>query len=108
LAEKLVGHELVGRQKTVAVESIHWGFGALAGAAYGAVAEYYPAATAQDGAGFGMALASLTHETALPAMGLSPDPADQTLRERTSEMTTHVVYGMVTETVRRVVRRMLG
>ena len=108
LAEKLVGHELAGRQKTVAAESIHWGFGALAGAAYGAVAEYYPAATAKDGAGFGMALASLTHETALPAFGLSADPADQTLRERTSEMTTHVVYGMVTETVRRVVRRMLG
>jgi putative membrane protein len=108
LAEKLAGHELVGTEKTVAVETIHWGFGALTGAAYGALAEYYPQATAKDGAGFGMALTSLTHGAALPAMGLSAEPEDQTTRERTSEMATHVVYGMVTETVRRFVRKMLG
>jgi putative membrane protein len=107
LADKLAGHHLVGAEKTAAVEAIHWGFGALTGAAYGALAEYYPTATAKDGAGFGMALASLTHETALPAMGLSAEPEDQTARERSSEMATHVVYGMVTETVRRTVRKLL-
>jgi putative membrane protein len=108
LAEKLVGRELVGTQKTTAVETVHWGFGALTGTAYGALAEYYPQATAKDGAAFGMALTSLTHGTALPALGLSADAHEQTTRERTSEMATHVVYGMVTETVRRVVRKTLG
>jgi putative membrane protein len=107
LAERLAGHELVGTQKEVATEAIHWGFGALTGAAYGALAEYYPAATTKDGAGFGMALSSLTHGTMLPAMGLGAEPQEQTVRERTSEMATHVVYGVVTETVRRVVRKML-
>jgi putative membrane protein len=107
LVEKFAGHELVGPQKEVATEAIHWGFGALTGAAYGALVEYYPAANAKDGAGFGMALSSLTHGTALPAMGLSAEPEEQTARERTSEMASHVVYGVVTETVRRVVRRML-
>jgi putative membrane protein len=108
LAEKISGHELATTQKAVAVETIHWGFGALAGAAYGALAEYYPQATAKDGAGFGMALTSLTHGTTLPALGLSAEPEEQTTRERTSEMATHVVYGMVTETVRRTVRKILG
>lgn len=108
LVDKLAGHHLEGTEQTVAVEAIHWGFGALTGAAYGALAEYYPSATAKDGAGFGTALASLTHGTALPAMGLSAEPEDQSVRERTSEMATHVLYGMVTETVRRVVRKMLG
>ncbi len=108
LSERVAGHELVGRQKEVAAEAIHWGFGALTGAAYGALAEYYPAATTKDGAGFGMALSSLTHGTVLPAMGLASEPEEQTARERTSELATHVVYGVVTETVRRVVRRMLG
>ena len=107
LAERFAGHELAGPQKEVATEAIHWGFGALTGAAYGALVEYYPAANAKDGAGFGMALSSLTHGTALPAMGLSAEPEEQTARERTSEMASHVVYGVVTETVRRVVRRML-
>jgi putative membrane protein len=108
LAEKLAGHRLGGGEKTTAEEAIHWGFGAMTGAAYGALAEYYPAATVKDGAGFGMALDSLTHGTALPAMGLSAEPAEQTFREKTSEMATHVVFGVVTETVRRFVRKMLG
>jgi putative membrane protein len=108
LAEKMAGHALVGREKMAAEEAIHWGFGAMTGAAYGALAEYYPAATVKEGAGFGMALNSLTHGTALSAMGLSEEPADQTMREKTSEMATHLVFGMVTETVRRFVRKMLG
>ncbi len=108
LAEKVAGHELAGTQKDVATEAINWGFGALTGAAYGALVEFYPQATAKDGATFGMALSSLTHGTVLPAMGLAAKPEEQTARERTSEMATHVVYGVVTETVRRVVRKMLG
>lgn len=104
LSEKLAGHPLSGATKTLATESIHWTFGAAAGAAYGALAEFYPAATARDGANFGIALMALTHEGALPALGLSAQPADQTTREKSSEMVTHVVFGIVAETVRRFVR----
>ena len=107
LAEKLGGHELSGPAKAFAAGTIHWGFGATAGAAYGALAEYFPAATDKDGASFGLALATLTHEGALPAMGLSADPEDQTSREHTSEMATHLIFGVVTETVRRFVRGLL-
>ena len=107
LAEKLAGHELSGPAKAFAAGTIHWGFGATAGAAYGALAEYFPAATDKDGASFGLALATLKHEGALPAMGLSADPEDQTSREHTSEMATHLIFGVVTETVRRFVRGLL-
>jgi putative membrane protein len=54
-----------------------------------------------------MTLMALTHEGALPALGLSAQPADQSNRETSSEMVTHVVFGLVTEAVRRVVRRRL-
>ncbi len=104
LASKLAGHELKGRSRTLAAEGIHWGFGAATGAAYGVLAEFYPAATAREGADFGMTLMALTHEGALPALGLSAEPADQTKREKSSEMVTHVVFGLVAETVRRFVR----
>lgn len=107
LAEKLAGHPLEGTSKTVATESIHWGFGAVAGAVYGALAEFYPAATAKDGASFGLALATLTHGSVLPAIGLEAEPKDQTMREKTSEMGTHVMFGVVAETVRRNVRKFL-
>lgn len=108
LAEKIAGHELTKGEEAVAVEAIHWSFGALTGAAYGALAEFYPTATAKDGAGFGMALASLTHEGALPAIGISAPPEEQTIGERTGEMASHALFGVVTEMVRRVVRKMLG
>jgi putative membrane protein len=107
LAERIAGHDLTPTEKTVATEAIHWGFGATVGAAYGVIAEYYPAATAKEGASFGLALGTLTHEGALPALGLSADPENLTFRERSSEMTSHVVYGVVTEVVRRFVRRFL-
>ena len=107
LAEKIAGHPLSEGREEMATEAIHWGFGAAAGAAYGALVEFYPAATQKDGASFGVALATLTHGQALPAMGLSASPEEQTAREKTSEFATHVIYGVVTETVRRFVRKML-
>jgi putative membrane protein len=107
LVEKIAGRELSGSAKALAAGSIHWGFGVATGAAYGALAEYFPAATDKDGASFGLALAALTHENALPALGLSADAVDQTPREHTSEMASHLVFGVVTETVRRFVRKHL-
>jgi putative membrane protein len=107
LAEQVAGPALAPGMKAIAGESIHWGFGLAVGAAYGALAEFYPAATAKEGASFGMALEALTHEGALPVLGLSAEPEDQTPRARASEMTSHVVYGVSTEIVRRFVRRRL-
>ena len=107
LAEKMAGHPLSASAKAAAAEGIHWTFGATAGAAYGVLAEFYPAATAREGANFGMTLMALTHEGALPAMGLASQPAEQSSREKSSEMVTHVVFGLVTEVVRRFVRSRL-
>jgi putative membrane protein len=108
LEGKIAGHELTVRRKTAAAGSFHWGFGALAGAAYGGVVEYFPEATEEEGAAFGMALGSLTHGKERPAVDLSAKPEEQTVRERTSEIASHVMFGMVTETVRRMVRGKLG
>ena len=105
--EKMGGRELSETEKAVASEAIHWSFGALAGAAYGGLVEYYPAAASKEGASFGIALATLTHEGALPVLGLAAAPEEQTEREHTSEMTSHVVFGVVTEIVRGLVRKML-
>ncbi len=107
LAEHIAGHPLSETSKFVAAETIHWGFGAAVGAFYGGLAEFYPAATGRQGANFGITLMALTHEGALPALGLAAEPAEQTNRERSSEMVTHVVFGVVAETVRRFVRKTL-
>lgn len=106
-AERVAGHALDPDTRAIMAEGIHWGFGAAVGAAYGVLAEYFPAATARQGASFGMALEALTHETAFPALGLSAEPEDETVRERASEITSHVVYGVTTEFVRNFVRKIV-
>lgn len=107
MAERIAGHPLEGTEKTIASESIHWVFGTVAGALYGVAAELYPQVTSKGGATFGLTLMSLTHEGALPQLGLSEPAQDQSLRERTSEGATHIVYGVVTERVRSLIRHML-
>jgi putative membrane protein len=107
LAEQVAGHALPGTQKKVAMQGIHWGFGALAGAIYGVAAEVEPSLAAWHGAAFGVTLNRMTHETLLPRMGLSEPRDRQPTQERISEWVTHAVYGMVTDSVRRVIRRVL-
>lgn len=103
-AEKVAGHELSPEMRELAAEGIEWGLGLAAGAVYGVMAEYYPAVTSKEGASFGIALEALTHEKALPALGLLRPKEDQSMRERASEMTSFVVFGIATEMVRKFVR----
>jgi|GEM_PF-1095345 len=113
-------------------EALRWGLGAVAGTAYGAVAEFYPEATSRHGASFGLAMDALAHQGELPVQharvvgcwpflklkctraqpepGLAaepPEPEDQPqiARQRGSEITSYVVYGVTAELVRRLVRR---
>lgn len=89
---------------SLSLDEMHWALGAAAGAAYGIAAEYFPAATAEKGAAFGMALETLSQEGTLPALGLLTGSA---ARNGTSKMTSHVVYGVTTEVVRGFVRKRL-
>ena len=107
LSERIAGHRLDHTTELVAAESIHWGFGAAAGAFYGALAEFYPAATSKEGANFGLVLMGLTHQGVLPAIGLSAPAEQQSEREQTSEAATHLIFGVVAERVRSIVRDMI-
>jgi putative membrane protein len=95
-----MGRVLTAGEELAAADSFHWGIGAVAGAAYGGVAEYFPAATAKDGASFGLTLATV-------AQKLSNEPETEGLMATTSGMAAYVVFGLVTETVRRFVRKRL-
>ncbi len=82
-----------------------WVLGAVAGAAYGAAMEIEPKAGVWRGAGFGLALKKLNHEVTSPR----PGTVELTVREKTqnqqSEWVTYAVFGVVTEAVRRLVRK---
>ncbi len=106
--ETAAGHSPDRETKTSVGRRMHWGVGAAAGAAYGVLAEYYPAATAKKGTAFGLTLMALTEETALPGLGAAEAAADLTPRERSSEATGFLVYGLVAERVRSLVRSALA
>jgi len=105
LAEQVAGHNLPDEQRRLALQGIHWIFGAVAGAVYGALVEVEPSLGAWRGAAFGITLNRLTHESILPRMGLAASPQNQPTQERISEWVTHAAYGVATDTVRRAVRK---
>lgn len=107
LVEKVAGDDLSPEAREFVAEGIEWTLGIAAGGVYGMLAEYYPAATSKEGASFGIALEALTHEKALPALGLLRPKEEQTVRELASEMTAFTVFGIATELVRRFVRNRL-
>jgi len=107
LAEQVTGHPLPEGQKVVATHGIHWGFGAVAGAIYGAAVEVEPSLGAWKGAAFGLTLNKITHESVLPKIGLARPKEQQPAQERISEWVSHAVYGIFTDAVRRGVRRVL-
>src|ERR1700753_3813472 len=107
LAEDGAGHPLDAQEKDTAKAGIHWVFGAMAGAVYGAIMEYRPTPGIWKSAAFGITVNKMTHKTLLPAMGLAAPVEAQPAQERVSEWVSHAVYGVVTESVRSRIRRQL-
>lgn len=107
LAEHVAGRRLPEDERRLALQGIHFIFGAVAGAVYGAMVEVEPSLGAWRGAAFGITLNRMTHETVLPKIGLTASPSRKPTQERISEWVTHAAYGVATETVRRAVRRTL-
>jgi putative membrane protein len=107
LAENVARRRLPEQERELALHGIHWVFGAVAGAVYGALVEVEPSFGAWRGAAFGITLNRITHESILPRLGLTAPPGSQPTQERISEWVTHAVYGVAADSVRRAVRRAL-
>jgi putative membrane protein len=104
LAEGIAGHPLVKTEREVAKHSIHWSVGPLIGAAYGAAVEFEPELTARHGAAFGLGLNGLSHKHLLLILGLPAPVDEEPKQERLRDVASLLVYGVVTETVRKMIR----
>ena len=82
---------------------VHYAFGALMGALYGAAAEYSPLSRAGFGTAFGSALFAGADLWAVPALHLSSS-SDTSVSSLATPFSAHLVYGATTEAVRRLVR----
>jgi hypothetical protein len=86
---------------------VHYAFGALVGGLYGALAEYSRATRAGYGTAFAGALFTGADLIAVPALNLSSSSTDEPASSLVTPFAAHMVYGLTTEFVRRVVRTAL-
>src|SRR5438034_874913 len=84
--------------------AIHFGFGAAAGAIYGAAAEVEPRVTIGEGTLFGTAVFIAADEIALPLTGLAEPPQRTPPRRHLYALFSHFAYGAATEITRRMIR----
>jgi hypothetical protein len=107
VADKILGRTLDESGKKLAGEVVHFAFGAVTGAEYGALAEYVPTTTLGAGMPFGASVWLTADEIALPALGLSKPPTAYPPSLHLYAFSAHLVYGFTLEAVRKLVRRMM-
>jgi putative membrane protein len=91
-------------EKAVAGSAVHYAFGAAAGAIYGASCELFPVTKGAAGLPFGAAVFLAADGIAMPALGLSEGFVRGPFVKHAYGLTTHFVFGVTTEMVRRFVR----
>jgi uncharacterized membrane protein YagU involved in acid resistance len=101
------GQHLTHAQRAKAGPVVHYAFGALAGGIYGALAEVTPVVTSGFGTGFGSALFTTADALAVPAFKLSMPLKETPPSSLATPFAAHIVYGISTELVRRIVRKVL-
>jgi putative membrane protein len=107
IAETVFDQELAKDEKKTAGEAVHYAFGGITGAVYGAMSELWPEAAVGAGLPFGAAVWLAADEIAMPALGLSKPATEYPLSKHAYALASHLVYGVTTEVVRQAVRKAL-
>jgi len=103
ISEGVFHHALTTEEKKVAGPFVHYAFGASVGGTYGAVVEAMPLVTRGAGVPLGVVVWLGAHVITVPALGLSKPVTRSSLPDEAVELAAHVVYGTVTELVRRMI-----
>lgn len=101
IAQKVFHHELTDDEKNWAGPALHYGFGTLAGAIYGVLADGIPLSTAGFGTVYGSIVWLAADEIAVPAFGLSKSPLQTPIPSHVQALASHLIYGITTELIRR-------
>jgi uncharacterized membrane protein YagU involved in acid resistance len=105
ISKTVFRHELKSEQKSTAGSVVHYSFGAVVGAGYGLLVEYWPTLSSADGLLFGSLVWAAADETVVPLAGLSKPPQKYPVTTHASALAAHCVYGVTTEFVRRALRK---
>ena len=105
VSEGLFDHKLTQSEKKIAGPAVHYILGTGVGGLYGAAAEMAPKVTAGSGLPFGAVFWLVVDEGAVPWLGLSKGATAYPLSTHAYALSSHFVYGLTAEVVRRAVRK---
>ena len=103
VATAVTGHAIPDADKPLAGQAVHYAIGIALGAAYGIAAEFRPSITSGYGTAFGLGTATILDEAAVPATGLGSAPWAAGIASNLYSYASHLVFGGVSEIVRRQV-----
>ena len=107
ISENLFDRKLSKSEKDTAGEVMHYLMGGISGAIYGATVEYSDLAKKGAGFPFGSAVWAIADDVVVPALGLSKMPTEYRLSTHAYALSSHWVYGLTSELVRKAVRKAL-
>ncbi len=107
ISENLFDHELTRSEKKIAEPVMHYAMGATSGLIYGAAAEIASMTTVGAGLPFGAAVWLVADDVIVPALGLSKSATEYPLSTHAYALSSHLVYGLTTDLVRRALRKLL-
>ena len=107
ISEGLFDHKLKKSEKEPAGEAMHYAMGATSGLIYGIASEIAPVTTVGLGLPFGAAVWLVADDVVVPALGLAKPATEYPLSTHAYALSSHLVYGLTTDIVRRAVRDLL-
>lgn len=102
IAGATTGAPVSKEHRETAGTAVHYGFGALLGAAYGIAVELFPATRTGFGTAYGLAVSLFADEMAMPALGFSPPAAQVPVPAHARGFVSHLVFGVALEASRRL------
>lgn len=107
ISENVFDHKLKKSEKETAGEATHYAMGATSGLIYGVVSEIAPVSSVGFGLPFGTAIWFVADDVVVPALGFSKSPTEYPLSTHAYALSSHLVYGLTTDLVRRGIRKLL-
>ena len=101
VARATTGHAVPESKKPAAGAAVHYAFGGAVGAIYGAAAARNPDVTSGWGLPFGASVWLIADDVGMPALGLAAPPSAHPAKDHATTLASHLVFGAVTECVRR-------
>jgi len=107
ISKAVFDHRLKKSEKGPAGEAMHYAMGATSGLIYGIASEIAPMTTIGLGLPFGAAIWLAADDVIVPALGLAKPATEYPLSTHAYALSSHLVYGLTTDLVRRAVRDLL-